>query len=223
MANPDFKKIIIKDALLQWPKLDQTYRFNRAENRSEPVASSAQGASWSCGILMSAEEAKALWGELQAHYKECQSRNSKLPAFTTVFGMKKRDDGTVVFSAKKNGMSAKGVANEAPKVLAGDLSPLADKRIWSGSTGNMRLIAYPSQNPAGEGGVSLLLDTIQVTKAIYGGDDAGDDFAPVQMQTENVEGKEEAVADDPFGLPDAPKQAAPAPVNDVFEDEIPFN
>lgn len=222
MANPDFKKIVIKDASLQWPKLDQTYRFNRSENRSEPVAQSAQGASWSCGFLMSAEEAKALWGELQAHYKDCQTRNSKLPKFTTVFGMKKREDGTVVFSAKKNGMSAKGVANEAPKVLAGDLSPLADRRIWSGSVGNVRLIAYPVQNPDGDGGISLLLDTIQVTKAIYGSEQDIDDFEPVKMYMEKVEGKENDVEADPFGLPPITKQVQAAPVNDVFDDEIPF-
>lgn len=215
MANEDFKKIVIKDATLQWPKLDQTYRFNRSENRSEPAPNGAQGASWSCGFLMSAEDAKKLYHDLQTHYKECQSRNSKLPKFATVFGMRKNDDGTVVFSAKKNGMNGKGVANEAPTMLAGDLTPLADRRIWSGSTGNARIIAYPTQNPDGDGGISLLLDTIQVTKAIYGNDNLEDDFAPVAMKTEQVE----AANDDPFGLPPV-KQAAPS--NAVFDDEIPF-
>lgn len=217
MANPDFKKIVIKDAHLQWPKLDQTYRYNRAENKSEPVAASAQGASWSCGMLMSAEEARELWTDLQAHYKDCQTRNSKLPKFKHVFGMKKREDGLVEFRAKKNGMSAKGLPNKEPTVLAGDLTPLEDRRIWSGSIGNVRLNAYPSQNPDGEGGVSLLLDTIQVTKAIYGSDDDKDDFTPLAMQTETkeIEDKE----DDPFGLPEIPGSNPPS--NDL-DDEIPF-
>ena len=228
MANLDFKKIVIKDATLQWPKLDQTYRYNRAENKSEPVPASAQGANWSCGILMSAEEARALWNELQAHYKDCQSRNNKLPNFSTVFGMKKRDDGLVVFSAKKNGVNSKGQPNKEPTVLAGDLTPLADRRIWSGSKGNIRFNAYPSQNPEGAGGISLLLDTIQVTKAIYGSGDDADDFKPVAMQTEQVEmpddGAKEAATDDPFGLPPVdrtPPNEPPKASND-FDDEIPF-
>lgn len=222
MANPDFKKIVIKDAHLQWPKLDQTYRYNNIEKRSEPCPANAQGSSWSCGILMSSEEAKALWGELQAHYKECQSRNTKLPKFSTVFGMKKRDDGTVTFTAKKNGTSRNGQQNEAPKVLSGDLTPLTDRRLWSGSIGNMRLIAYPVQSPQGEGGISLLLDTIQVTKAVYGSDGADDDFAPVVMKTEQLDVETNADQEDEFGLPPVRTNAQPVAVNDVFDDEIPF-
>ena len=38
--------------------------------------------------------------------------------------MKKREDNTVVFMAKKNGTSAKGQQNDAPKILAGDLTDL---------------------------------------------------------------------------------------------------
>lgn len=220
MANPDFKKIVIKNANLHWPKLDQTYRYNNVEKRSEPCAQNAQGASWSCGVLMSSEEAKALWTELRAHYADCQSRNSKLPNFSTIFGMKKRDDGLVVFNAKKNGTNRAGQNNEAPKLLAGDLSPLEDRRIWGGSIGNMRVLAYPSQSPQGEAGISLLLDTIQVTKAVYGSDADGDDFAPVTMQTEKVDAEAEQ-GTDVFGLPPIKEQQSSAVANNL-EDEIPF-
>ena len=223
MANLDFKKFVISDAHLIWPKLDQTYKYNRAENKSEPVPASAQGANWSCGMLMSSEEAKRLWADLQAHYKDCQTRNPKLPKFSTVFGMKKRDDGLVVFSAKKNGVNAKGQPNKEPTVLAGDLTPLADRRIWSGSTGNVRFNAYPSQNPDGEGGISLLLDTIQVTKAVYGSGDDADDFKPVTMQTEQVELPDDDDRDE-FGLPpiDKTPEKEPPKASGDFDDEIPF-
>ena len=226
MANPDFKKIVIPNAHLIWPRLDQTYRYNRAENKSEAVTASAQGANWSCGMLMSSEEAKKLWGELQAHYKDCQTRNSKLPPFKTVFGMKKRDDGLVVFSAKRNGVNSKGQPNKEPTVLAGDLAPLLDRKIWTGSIGNVRMNAYPSQNPDGDGGISLLLDTIQVTKAIYGSGDDANDFAPVAMETETIqEMPKDASFDDgdPFGLPPVEQpQTTAKKVSDDFDDEIPF-
>lgn len=222
MANPDFKKVIFKDALLQWPKLNATYRFNSAIRQSEQCAPSAQGAAWSCGFLVTAEEAKAIWQDLQAHYKDCQSRNSKMPPFSTVFGMKKQDNGTVIFSAKKAAMSKSGQPNKEPSILAGDLTPLADKAIWTGSVGTARCIAFPSVDPQGNGGISLLLDAIQVTKAVYGQDD-NSDFTPVAMQTE-VKGDAAPQDDDPFGLPpvQTPQAAPPQPVSLSLDDEIPF-
>ena len=134
--------------------------------------------------------------------------------------MKKREDGLVVFNAKKNGTNRAGQNNEPPKLLAGDLSPLEDRRIWGGSVGNMRVLAYPVQSPQGDGGISLLLDTIQVTKAVYGSDADGDDFAPVTMQTETVETDTQDDRDE-FGLPPIKKQQAAAMANDL-DDEIPF-
>lgn len=223
MANPDFKKIVIKDAHLQWPKLDQTYRYNNIEKRSEPCPVTANGAAWTCGILMSSEEAKVLWGELQAHYKECQSRSSKLPKFSTVFGMKKHDNGTVTFTAKRNGTTRDGQKNEAPNVLAGDLTPLPDRRLWSGSIANMKLSAHPVTSPQGEGGISLKLDTIQVTKAVYGSDFADNDFTPVAMETQHLDVETNADQEDEFGLPPVRTNAQPVAVSDVFDDEIPFN
>ena len=221
MANPDFKKIVIKDALLQWPRLDQTYRYDPTKGGSEPAPQNAQGANWSCGWLMAAEEARELWKELKEHYGECQKRSPTLKPFQTVHGHKKMDDGTVVFKAKKNGVAKSGAPNKPPELLAGDLTPLADRTIWTGSTGNVRVIAYPSSNPStGESGISLLLDTIQVTKAVYGG--ADDDFTPQSMQTENVE--LERSDENPFGLPEigeTPSGQVSKASNDL-DDEIPF-
>ena len=223
MANPDFKKFVLENQLLQWPKLDQTYRFNRAENRPEPVAQTASGAAWECGVMMSVEEARTFYKDLKAHYNDCAARKP-IPAFKHVFGMKKREDNTVVFMAKKNGTSAKGQQNDAPKILAGDLTDLQDKRIWSGSKGNVRVLAHPSQNPVGEGGISLLLDTVHVTHAIYGPDE--DDFKPTPMTSEQTkkEGEETtplAAQADPFGLPDLPNPQT-ITNHDLIDDEIPF-
>jgi len=81
-------------------------------------------------------------------------------------------------------------------------------------------LAYPVQSPQGEGGISLLLDTIQVTKAVYGSDADGDDFAPVTMQTEKVETEAEQETD-VFGLPPIKEQQSAAIANDL-DDEIPF-
>ena len=215
MANEDFKKFVIKNAQLIYPRLDSTYRYDVGESRSVKCEATAGGASWSCGILLNKEEATALHKEFVAHYND-RKGEKKMPDFKKVFGMKKRnDDGLVILTVKKNGSNQSGKANEAPKVLAGDLSPLDNRTIWSGSVGTVRFFAFPSLNPQREGGISLLLDAIQVTKAVYGSDDTGDDFAPVQMEVEQKETETPADDDDPFGLP-------PTKASADFDDEIPF-
>lgn len=213
MANPDFKKVILKDATLLWPKLDATYRFNTSTRQSEKCAETAQGATWSCNFQLNAEDGKAMWETLKTHYNDCRSRNSKLPEFKKVFGLKKNDDGTVVLSAKKNAMSKQGTPNKPPQVLAADLTPLADKAFWTNSVGTARLLAFPIVDPEGSGGISLMLDVLQVTEAVYGGEDLSD-FSATEMKIEKP-----AVDDDPFGLPpvtEAPKASAD------LDDEIPF-
>ena len=60
MANPNFKKIMLHDKLLQYPKLDQTYKWDNQKETSEPCIQTANQASWSCGFLVSSEEAAKL-------------------------------------------------------------------------------------------------------------------------------------------------------------------
>lgn len=215
-ANPVFKKIVLKDVELQYPRLDATYRFNSQEQRSEQCSPSAQGAAWSVSWTLSHEDAKALHTDLVAHYNECKSRDTTLPAFSKVFGMKKLDSGIVSFRAKKNGTNRKGEQNVGPTVIGGDKQPLADRAIWSGSKGTLRFIAFPSKSPQGEGGISLLLDAVQVLEPVYGDAGGMDDF-------ELIGSAPAAPADDPFGLPPIQETPKPAPAAAFdMEDEIPF-
>lgn len=215
-SNPVFKKVLLKDIEIQYPRLDNTYRFNSQEQRSEPCSPTAQGAAWSVSWAMSHEDAKSLHSDLAAHYNECKSRDTTLPAFSKIFGMKKQENSTVTFRAKKNGTNRNGDANQPPTVIGADKQPLADKAIWTGSKGTLRVIAFPSKSPQGEGGISLLLDAVQVIEPVYGGDglDDFDQIAPVSKPA----------ADDPFGLPPIESQPAPATASQALDldDEIPF-
>jgi hypothetical protein len=213
-ANPVFKKVVLKNIEFAYPRLDQTYRYNSAEQKSEKCNPTAQGAAWSVSWTMSSEDAKAFYGDLRAHYETCKERDTTLPAFDKVFGMKKLDGGLVSFRAKKNGTNRNGEQNSPPTVIGGDKQPLADKAIWNGSKGVLRCIAFPSKSPQGEGGISLLLDAVQVLEPIYGGDGL-DDFD----MTTPLGAKQD---EDPFGLPPAKPEPKPAPKVDEFEDEIPF-
>lgn len=225
MANPDFKKIVVRGAMLAWPKLDQPYRYNSQEKRSEPCSPSAQGAAYSVGLNLTIEQAKEIHAQLVAHYKDCQTRNPRLAEFTKVFGMKKSDDGCfATFNAKKRAMSSKGEINKPPLVVDGNKQKLEDLRIYTNSMGNAVVIAYPVTDPDGNGGISLLLDKLQVTKAVYGSDDSDFEIEGFEVEGGAIKAKE-LVSDDPFGLPPAAPVSAPAgPQTTVMDldDEIPF-
>ena len=203
--NDDFLKIVAKNVTFQYPKLSQTHRFNTQKQASEPCAPSASGAAWSVAFEMPRAEAKPLFDEMVAHYNACRQRNTKLPAFKTVFGMKKLKDehgnetGIVQFTAKRNGMKKDGSPNKAPAVIDGQKQPLADLNIWGGSKGSLRAWAVAVVDPDGNGGISLLLDAVQVTEARYG-DGGMDDFDTVENKSDPFEqpkldaGKRESIA-----------------------------
>jgi hypothetical protein len=211
MANTDFKSTMIRNVEFKYPKLNATYRFNTALKKSEEAAPSASGAAYSISWEMRKEDAGKLHAELKAHYETC---NRKEP-FTKVFGMKKMENGNFEFRAKRNGTSAQGVLNKKPQVIDGRGHPLANLAFWGGSKGSIKATAYPVTDPAGNGGISLLIDIVQVTHAVYGS--AGlDDFDIVPMTMAG--GIDEALDD--FGPAVAPVTAAPAA--QLEDDEIPF-
>ena len=212
MAKTDVKPVMIRNVEFKYPRLNATYRYNTAEKKSEECAPTASNASYSIAWEMTAEEAKTLHAELKTHYETCQT---KAP-FSKVFGMKKLDSGNYEFRAKRNGTNSQGALNEKPRVIDGSKQPLADLAFWGGSKGSIKVTAYPVTDPDGNGGVSLLIDTVQVTHAVYGGGGL-DDFDEVAT---TMEGGIDASLDD-FGPATAPApQATPAPAE--LEDEIPF-
>ena len=212
MAKTDFKPVMIRNVEFKYPRLNATYRYITAEKKSEECAPTASNAAYSISWEMTAAEAKTLHSELKAHYETCQT---KAP-FSKVFGMKKLESGNYEFRAKRNGTNSQGAINEKPRVIDGMKQPLADTAFWGGSKGSIKVTAYPVTDPEGIGGISLLIDTVQVTHAVYGGGGL-DEFDEVAT---TMSGGVDASLDD-FGPATAPApQAAPAPAE--LEDEIPF-
>lgn len=212
--NSDFLKIMVKDVTFHWPRLDQPYRYNSQEKRTEACAPTVNGAGWSIAFDMPMDDGRELYNTLKAHYAAARETNRKLPEFQTVFGMKKDPDaGTVRFTAKKRAMSNDGKANKAPAVIGPDRLALSDdgKCIWSGSTGNIRVLAFPAIDPDGNGGISLLLDVVQVVEAVYGGDSIEDDFDVVKPKAKAMSN------DDDFGDAPPPRsQEATRPADAEF-------
>jgi len=201
---------MVRNVVFSYPRLAATYKYNTAEKRSEECNPRAQGAAYSIGWEMSKADARKLHDELKAHYESCVT---KVP-FSKVFGMKALENGNVSFSAKRNGVNGKGDENPKPTVIDGMKRPLEDLNIWGGSEGNIKVTAYPVTDPDGIGGISLLIDVVQVTKAVYGGGglDDFDEVAPTGGEHSEFDAKP---ASDPFA--DIPKSAA----NDL-DDDIPF-
>ena len=214
--NDDFHKVLAKNVTLQYPKLNGTYRFNTQKQASEPCAPTASNAAWSVAFEMPKDQAKPLYDELQAHYEACRSRNSKMPKFKTIFGMKKLKDGNgnetgiVQFAAKRNGMKKDGTPNKAPTVIDGQKQPLTDLAFWGGSKGTVRAWAVAVIDPDGNGGISLLLDAVQVTEARYG-DGGMDDFDTVESKADPFEQARKP-------LDDAKRES----IKQELDDEIPF-
>jgi len=217
MAKTDFKSVMVRNVEFKYPRLNATYRYNSSEKRSEEAAPTASGAAYSINWEMTKAEAAKLHAELKAHFETCQTKGP----FQKVFGMKALENGNYEFKAKRNGVNAQGKLNEKPKVIDGQKLPLADVGIWTGSKGNLKVTAYPSQNPQTnppENGISLLIDTVQVTHAVYGGGGL-DDFE--EVPTTIASGVEEALDD--FGIVTSPTEASAADVPTKLEDdEIPF-
>ena len=211
MAKTDFKPVMIRNVVFSYPRLGATYKFNTAEKRSEECNPRAQGAAYSIGWEMNKDDAGKLHAELKAHYESCVT---KAP-FSKVFGMKPLENGNVMFSAKRNGVNGQGEENPKPKVIDGMKQPMTDLNFWGGSGGSIKVTAYPVTDPNGNGGISLLIDTVQVTTAVYGGGglDDFDEVAPTGGAHADFDAKPAA---DPFA--GIPKTAA----NDLAMDDIPF-
>jgi hypothetical protein len=214
-TNPDFLKVVTKAVQMQWPRLDQPYRYNAVTKRSEACAATAPNAGYSVAFELQPADAKALFETARTHYEGCRARNPKLPAFAQVFGMKKDEEKKVFrFSAKKRAANNDGQMTKPPAVIGPDLKPIEDAAIWTGSTGKVRFLMFPATDPqTGNGGVSFLLDTVQVIEAVYGGDNYEDDFGPAEAPSAGS-----AAADfgdfAPAAPPPAAPRAAPATANE---------
>ena len=185
--NPDFKKVVVRDTELRWPRLDQPYRFNQVTSKTEPCAPTAANAQWSVSWKLPADEAAAFESEMAAHFAACKGRDSKKydTPYGGVFGRRKEDDGSVQFTAKKGAVNHRGDVNDPPRVFGADHEPLEDRAFWTGSKGSLRAWAFPVKNPqTGEWGMRLNLDTVVVTEPAYGGSNLSDDFGAPALNHE---------------------------------------
>jgi hypothetical protein len=214
--NEDFLKILATNVTIQYPRLNTTYRYNAQKKVSEPCAATASNAAWSLTFEMTKEQAKPLYEQLRAHYDASKARNTSLPAFGKIFGMKKVKDehgnetGTIQFSAKRNAVRGDGIMSKPPMVIDGQKQPIADLAFWGGTKGVVRAYACAVE-AEGVGGISLLLDAVQLTEPPRYGDGGLGDF-------ETVESKADPFGDEKKPLAEEKRQS----IKEELGDDIPW-
>ena len=215
--NEDFLKILATNVTIQYPRLNTTYRYNAQKKVSEPCAATASNAAWSLTFEMTKEQAKPLYEQLRAHYDASKARNTSLPAFGKIFGMKKVKDehgnetGMIQFAAKRNAVRGDGTMSKPPMVIDGQKQPIADLAFWGGTKGVVRAYACAVVDPEGVGGISLLLDAVQLTEPPRYGDGGLDDF-------ETVESKADPFGDEKKPLAEEKRQS----IKEELGDDIPW-
>ena len=196
-----------------WPRLNQTYRFDSAENRSVPCGALDDGASYEIQFRMEEEQAKALYKEMRKAYVGAQ-KDSWPDKFKRPF--KEEDGGSFTHKAKLKGAYGKDVTKPPAQYDAKGTQLPKDFRLTTGSTVNL-LIAFTTYHGAMGAGVSLRLKAVQVIDlkhmvepespfcAVDGFDsNAGEDNPFAESETAPVEEPKKKVA----------KKAPPAPEED---------
>ena len=97
---------------------------------------------------------------------------------------KELEDGRISANLKRKAMKRDGTANDAPRVVDGQRSPIDGNKIGNGSRGNVIVYKFDYEF-AGNTGVSTSLTAVQVTDlVIYEGGSAAVDFDVVEASGE---------------------------------------
>ena len=198
----DFKTRFVLDCELEYPRLNQYYWFNSSTRKSEPCEKTRPGAEKSVGFKLPKDKAVELWNDAKAHFNDVKSRKPDMGDFKTIHSYRENEDGTISFRAKRKGMTARGTPGADIAVVDGNNKLLDDVGFWGGSIGGVKFSMLPAFNQSkNEWGITFMLDKVQVTQPIYGGD-GGEDF-PVHNTANNG-------------------SSTAATSNDLYQDSIPF-
>lgn len=220
MLNLQNNQVVLENVTAQYPRINQTYRFDQMENKTVSCSPLEDGAAYEISFSMSNEEAQQFLAKCNEVYREAASADTKRkwkpqPMYLPY----KEPDGNPQGKAKLKGAYS-GEATRPPlqKDATGNKLP-SDFRLTSGSKVNVwgQLFAY---NTGAVSGVGLRLKGVQVLKLAEEAN--SDPFGATEGFT--AQAQEEK---DPFGLPPSTGAAAStstaAPKASIdFEDEIPF-
>lgn len=201
-------QFIIKDVEALYPRVNQTYRFDSAENRSVPCDPQDDGASYEIKFRMDKDQAKELMTKMATAY--AQKREDKWPEnFPMPF--EKDENGTYIGKAKLKGAYGKDLTKKPKQYDANNKELPEDFLLTTGSTVNIQITCVPYHMR--DAGVSLRLNAIQVVK-----------YVPMKTSSpfDKVDGFTTDIESSPFEEEEEekPKKAEVADIDSMFDEPV---
>lgn len=227
---------LISDVEALWPRINKTYKFDNAENRTIPCDALDDGAKYETSFRMDKDQAKALFVEMVKAY-EAKKEKGWPDKFDMPF--KKQEDGSYTFKASLKGAYGKDATYKPVQYDAKSVKLPDDFMLTTGSTINIAVGFTPYFMR--EAGVSLRLRAVQVIKyvpmeasspfeVVEGGFQFSAEENPFEVVAAPAKPKEsvaESVADDLFGDDEPAKVEEPkkvvkkkAPAPKAAEDDL---
>ncbi len=204
---------MIDNVEMLYPRINRTYHFDQAENRSVPCDALAENAAYETKFLMTKEQAKALFKCMAEAYAE--KREKKWPEKLDM-PFEKHDDGRYIGKAKLKGAYSGELTKKPMQVDAKGKELPEDFQLTTGSTCNLAVIFVPYNMR--DHGVSLRLKAVQVVQ--YAEMTADNPFGEVEGFDQD-EG-----SDNPFATKDAAddktKELPDDGSDDLFGDDEPI-
>ena len=150
---------LIKKVSILYPRLDKTYRFDNAENRSVPCDPIETGAKYETSFVMDGDTATALMGEMAVAYN-----TARKPSWPEKVPMPfSREEEAYVGKCNLKGSFDGKQATLPPKHFDAKNNPLESGfQLTSGSTANLFVEFVPYHSSGIGTGVSLRLRAVQV-------------------------------------------------------------
>lgn len=164
---------MIDNVEMLYPRINRTYHFDQAENRSVPCDALAENAAYETKFLMTKEQAKALFKCMAEAYAE--KREKKWPEKLDM-PFEKHDDGRYIGKAKLKGAYGAEATKKPLQVDAKGKELPEDFQLTTGSTCNLAVIFVPYNMR--DHGVSLRLKAVQVVQ--YAEAQANNPFGEVE-------------------------------------------
>lgn len=199
-TNEVNQNYILNGVTALYPRLDRTYRYDSAEQKSVPCDALEDGAEYSTKFKMDEETAKQLYAFMRNLYNSMKKANwPEYAKPNEVFT--KDEDGSLIYKASLKG-AYNGEKTKKPAQYDAKVKALPDDfQLTTGSLVNLAVVGIPYSAKIGAG-VSLRLRGVQVLKlaakqekspfdAVDGfsmdeGDDAADNLfaaeAPVEVE-----------------------------------------
>ena len=181
----------INNVTAMWPRINRTYKYDSAEQRSVPCNPTDEGSAYTLQFRMNEEQAKALYKQMKLAY-DSKKESSWPEKFVMPF--KKDDDGMFTHKAKLKGAYGNEPTRKPVHYDAKGIKLPEDFMLTNGSLVNVAIVFVPYNMR--DNGVSLRLRAVQVI-----------DLKPMQDDSPftAVEGFEATASENPFEE-DAPVQ-----------------